>query len=39
MNKNLTTEQIRAQIRESIKRDNQQGIWFSFWRDIELLQF
>lgn len=34
MNKNLTVEQIREQIRAGIKRDNQIGIWRSFWRDI-----
>ena len=39
MNKNLTTEQIREQIRASIKRDNQVGVWLSFWRDIAILSY
>lgn len=37
MNKNLTLEQIKQQIRESIKKDNAVGIWLSFWRNVALL--
>lgn len=39
MNKHLTVEQIREQIRERIKRDNAVGIWKSFWRDIILQSY
>jgi hypothetical protein len=39
MNKNLTTEQIREQIRASIKHDNKVGVWLSFWRDIAILSY
>lgn len=37
--KKQTLEQLRQQIRDSIKRENQRGIWESFWRDIELLSW
>jgi len=37
MNKHLTVEQIREQIRASIKRDSAKGIWISFWRDVMIL--
>jgi hypothetical protein len=36
MNKNLSLEQVREQIRQSIKRDSQVGVWLNFWRDIEM---
>lgn len=39
MNKHLTVEQIREQIRESIKRDSARGIWYSFWRDVSILSY
>lgn len=31
MSKNLTAQQIKDQIRASIKRDNERGIWVNFW--------
>jgi hypothetical protein len=32
--KNLTADEMRVRIRAAIKRDNQQGIWRSFWMDV-----
>lgn len=36
MKKQLTTTEIREKIRSSIKKDSRRGIWFSFWKDIDL---
>lgn len=34
--KNLTAQQMREQIRAQIKKDSQEGIWWNFWRNLEL---
>lgn len=31
----LTAEQMKEQIRASIKQENMKGLWWNFWRNIE----
>jgi hypothetical protein len=39
MRNEKTVEQLKAEIRASIKRDNQKGLWDAFWSHIVFLSY
>ena len=39
MRNEKTVEQLKLEIRASIKRDNQKGLWDAFWSHIVFLSY